>query len=116
MPPSPETATDFLPLHPLAFRVLLTLVEGPSFGTEIVERIEAVEHGGKRLYPANLYRRVRDLLAVGLLVECAAPEGADPRRTYVELTPLGRQVAEAEARRLRALVADAEGLDLLSDA
>jgi DNA-binding PadR family transcriptional regulator len=107
---------DFLPLHPLAFRVLLSVVDGPSFGTEIVQRIENVEQAGKRLYPANLYRRVRDLLADGLLEECGSPEGADPRRTYVRLTALGRGVAEAEARRLRDLVVDAEALDLLTDA
>ncbi len=112
MTPDPS---GFLPMHPLAFRVLMAVVNGPSFGMEIVQSIEAAEQG-TRLYPANLYRRIRDLLADGLLEECPGPAGADPRRTYVRLTALGRSVAEAEARRLHALAMDARGLDLLRDA
>lgn len=102
----------FLPLHPLEFRVLMAVVEGPSFGTAIVDRIEA-EETGMTLYPANLYRRIRDLLADKLLEECQGPEGADPRRTYVQLTKLGGAVARAEAERLHALLVDAERLRLI---
>ncbi|MEM7414933.1 MAG: helix-turn-helix transcriptional regulator [Gemmatimonadota bacterium] len=109
-----DDASSHLPLHPLAFRILMAVHEGPSFGTEIVQRIEAAEVGTK-LYPANLYRRIRDLLGDGLLEECASPEGADPRRTYVRLTDAGRAVALAEARRLRALVLDAQAARLLEE-
>ena len=109
-----SSPSDHLPLHPLAFRVLMAVADGPSFGAEIVELIEAQERSA-RLYPANLYRRIRDLLAEGLLQECARPDGADPRRTYVQLTPLGRSVARAEALRLRALVTDARAVRLLED-
>ncbi len=108
-------AIRFLPLHPLAFRVLMAAARGPTFGMAIVQTIEAAEKG-TRLYPANLYRRIRDLLADGLLEECQGPPGADPRRTYVRLTGLGRAVARAEARRLKGLVLDAQHADLLSDA
>jgi DNA-binding PadR family transcriptional regulator len=100
-------ASDFLPLHPLEFRILMAVLSGPSYGTRIVEEIEARESAGARLYPANLYRRIRDLLSQSLLEESAPPAGADPRRSYVQLTPLGNAVARAEARRLEALVADA---------
>ncbi len=102
-------------MHPLAFRILMAVVPGPSYGTEIVQNIEAAEPG-VRMYPANLYRRIRDLLRDGLLEECNGPEGADPRRAYVQLTSLGRTVAHAEARRVRDLMREAEGLDLLGDA
>ncbi len=110
-----QDANDFLPLHPLAFRVLLAVVDEPSFGTAIVQTIEAAETR-TRLYPANLYRRIRDLLEEGLLKECRGPAGSDPRRSYVKLTPLGKSVARAEAQRLRELVFDAQRLDLLTDA
>ena len=105
--------TSFLPLHPLEFRILMALLEGPSYGTSIVRSIEEREAAGPRLYPANLYRRIRDLLGRGLLEESPPPEDADPRRTYVRLTKTGRGVAHAEAERLRALVRDAEAHDLL---
>lgn len=107
-------AEDRLPLHPLAFRILLALVEGPSYGTRIVEEIEAREPG-RAPYPANLYRRIRDLMADGLVENAPSPEGADPRRSYLRLTSLGQAVARAEVRRLRTLLADAERYRVLSE-
>lgn len=112
-------AEDHLPLHPLEFRILLALLDGPSYGTRIVQAIEAREpiggRGARKLYPANLYRRIRGLLADGLLEEAPAPSGSDPRRTYVRLTELGRAVAGAEARRLHALVTEAAAHELLGE-
>jgi len=112
MPASERTTSDLLPLHPHDFRILMAVSGEPSYGTEIVRSIESAEEGAK-LYPANLFRRIRDLLERGLLEVCPAPEGADPRRSYVRLTPRGQAVARAEARRLQALVREATSLDLL---
>ncbi|NNF13166.1 MAG: PadR family transcriptional regulator [Gemmatimonadetes bacterium] len=106
-------AEDHLPLHPLEFRILLAVLDGPSYGLRIVEEIEARERSVGTLYPANLYRRIRSLLSDGLLAESSPPEGADTRRTYVLLTPLGREVAVAETARLRDLVAEAERYEVL---
>lgn len=106
--------TDHLPLHPLTFRILMAVVKGPSYGSAIVREIEGAESGA-RLYPANLFRRIRDLLGDGLLEECTGPAGADPRRSYVRLTRLGRSVAHAEAHRLKELTEVARSLDLLRD-
>lgn len=105
-----------IPLHPLEFRILMALSQGPSYGTEIVRGIEEAEAGRTRIYPANLFRRIRDLGHRGLLEGCAAPTDADPRRSYVRLTEDGRAVARAEARRLRALVREAEALHLIGEA
>lgn len=110
--PAPDA---FLPLHALEFRILLALTEGASYGTRIVEAIEAREGHRSTIYPANLVRRIRDLSGRGLIEEANAPEGADPRRTYLQLTDLGHAVARAEARRLRELVEEAGALDLLAD-
>lgn len=104
------------PLHPLEFRILMALARAPSYGTAIVREIENAEGDRATIYPANLFRRIRDLLARGLLEERASPEGADPRRTYLGLTAAGRTVARAEARRLRDLVQEAEARDLLGEA
>jgi len=110
----PDTS-EFLPLHPLEFRILLVLLDGDSYGTRIVEAIEERERDGKVLYPANLYRRIRSLLSDGLIEDAPSPEGADPRRSYLRLTGLGRRVAIDEARRLRELVADAARHRLIPD-
>jgi DNA-binding PadR family transcriptional regulator len=98
-------ARSFLPLHPLEFRILLALLDGPRHGYEIVRGIEA-EGGHGRLYPANLYRRIRDLLASELIEEVEVEAAADRRRRYLRATRLGRNVARLEARRLKQLVQD----------
>jgi hypothetical protein len=46
--------------------------------------------------------------------EADSERGADPRRRYYSLTPLGRSVAKAEAERLAELVDLARGKALLS--
>jgi DNA-binding PadR family transcriptional regulator len=105
----------FLPLHPLEFRILLVLLDGASHGYRIVKAIEDREADGSRIYPANLYRRIRDLLEKGLIEASPPPRGeeADARRTYVRVSVLGRKVARAEAKRLESLVEDARSHRLL---
>jgi DNA-binding PadR family transcriptional regulator len=102
---------DFLPLHPFELRILLVLAEGPAHGYPIIKAIEERDGSWKRVLPGNLYRRLRDMRARGLVEEVESPGGAPEderqRRTYA-LTDLGRRVAVAESRRLGALAADAK--------
>ena len=114
----PEQSThpeNHSPLHPLEFRILMILLEGPTHGYAIVQEIESREKTLKSIYPANLYRRIRNLLANSLLEDADPPAGEadDPRRRYFRITDLGRRVAAAEAARLRGLVAEAEDRGLL---
>ena len=105
--PAPE---ELLPLHPFELRILLVLAKGPAHGYPIIQAIEERDGSWKRVLPANLYRRLRDMLARGLVAEVDPPVGSPDdergRRTFA-LTELGRQVALAETRRLEALVRDA---------
>lgn len=103
------------PLHPLEFRILVAVARGAGYGTAIVREIEAAEGARTRLYPANLFRRIRDLRERGLLSSAPTPEGADPRRGYLALTDAGRTALIAETRRFRDMVRDAEALDLLGE-
>lgn len=112
---SSKGANESRTLHPLELRILMALLEGPSYGSSIVREIEQREGDVAKLYPANLFRRIRDLLARGLIEECAGPEGVDPRRTYVCLTPEGRAAARAAAEHLRDLVREAVGRNLLTE-
>jgi DNA-binding PadR family transcriptional regulator len=87
------------------------LASAPAHGFPITKAIEERDGSWKRVLPGNLYRRLRDMRARGLVEEVDAPRGAPDderqRRTYA-LTELGRRIAVAEARRLEALVADAK--------
>ena len=102
----------FLPLHPLEFRILLVLWKEKAHGYRIVKAIEESDGGWNRIFPANLYRRIRDLIGKGLIEEAAGtgPAAGDPRRRYFQITRLGRQVARLEARRLADLAGDAREL------
>lgn len=116
----PDQASDpaaFLPLHPLEFRILLVLLDGPAHGYRIVKEIEEREKELPSIYPGNLYRRIRDLLAKGLLEDADPPSAveADPRRRYFSPTPLGEAVVKAEARRLEILVQEARALGVISE-
>lgn len=107
---------DFLPLTRDAFDVLVSLAEGDRHGYAILLDIAERSQGRTRLSPSTLYAVIRRLLEAGLIVESMErpdPAHDDERRRYYRLTPLGRQVARAEARRLAQLIADARAHGLL---
>ena len=94
----------------------MILLDGPSHGYAIVQEIEEREKNQKGIYPANLYRRIRDLLAKGLLEGAPPPAlgSSDPRRRYFRVTSLGEKVVRAETERLQGLLAEARDRGLLS--
>jgi DNA-binding PadR family transcriptional regulator len=102
---TPDVRT-YLPLTPLAFQVLLALAGPERHGYAIIQEIEAHTAGAVRLRTGTLYTVLQRLLDERLLDESRArpTDGEDERRRYYTLTPLGRAVLEAEARRLEALV------------
>ena len=113
MPPSRD-ARALLPLKPLVFQVLLTLTDGERHGWSLVREIQD-RTGDTRILPANFYRTLRGMLADGLIEEAGhrtSPDD-DERRRYFAATPLGREAARLEARRMQDLVADARTRRLL---
>jgi DNA-binding PadR family transcriptional regulator len=116
--PHPRDPGDFLPLNPLEFRILLALRDDCLHGYAIVKDVERRAGDGEKIFPANLYRRIRNLAAAGLLAEAPPPdaEPADDRqRKFFRLTPLGLEVARAEALRLSDLLSEPRAKALLAD-
>jgi DNA-binding PadR family transcriptional regulator len=109
---------SFLPLTPLVFQVLLTLADEPRHGYAIIREVETRTDGLIRLRTGTLYALLPRLLDQGLLEESAgrAPEHDDERRRYYAVTPLGRDVLKAEARRLELAVEDARRKHVLGRA
>lgn len=100
-------ATTFLPLPPATFHILMALAHDELHGYAIIQDVAARTDGALRLSPGTLYRSIQRMLDQGLLTESherPAPELDDERRRYYRITPLGRSTAQAEARRLMALV------------
>ena len=113
--PSPS-AQSFLPLTPVVFEILLALAEGEQHGYAIMLEVERRSGGTVSLHPGSLYRALNRLLEGGLIEELDErpdPEHDDERRRYYRLTPLGADVAQAEALRLESQVASARTRRLL---
>lgn len=114
-----------LPLTPAVFHILLALADGEKHGYAIMQEVSARTEGAMRMGPGTLYGSIQRMLKDGLVVEAQArpePTPADSgrqtgpleeRRRYYRLTGFGRQVVQAEARRLDQLVRVAQTKHLL---
>ena len=111
-----EDIDSFLPLPTAVFHVLVALADRDRHGYSIMQDVAARTDGKVRLSAGTLYSAVRRMLEQGLideLRESPDPESADERRRYYTLTPLGREVALAEARRVTALLTQARAAGLI---
>jgi DNA-binding PadR family transcriptional regulator len=97
----------------LEYHVLLALVSRPLHGYAIKDAVMD-ESGGTLSPPAgSLYRVIARLMGSALVIETTPSEQATPphpglARRYYTLTPNGRSVLAAEARRLKLSAAVAE--------
>lgn len=103
---------SLLPLNPRVFYVLLALAEEERHGYAISKTVEQMTGGNVRLTPGSLYPLVHQMLVDGWIAP-AADDAADSRRRCYKLTPHGRRIAQAEARRLDDVVRMARSFKLL---
>jgi len=99
---------SLLPLTLPVCHILLALADGERHGYAIILEIARRTDGAVRLRTGTLYTALARMLKLGLIEESAErpdPESDDERRRYYRITPFGREVAKAEAARMRALVA-----------
>jgi len=101
---------------PLTYDILLALADSARHGYGIIKEIEARTGPGTAPSTGSLYLAIQRMESDGLIREApeAGAASADRRRRYYEITVRGREVAEAESRRLVALVAAAREKDLLA--
>ncbi len=108
---------SFLPLTPLAFQVLLALADSERHGYGIIREVDERTDGLIRLRTGTLYTLLQRLLDEDLIETSSArpdPEDDDERRKYYRLTPLGKDVLAAEARRLESLIGEARRKQIIS--
>ena len=112
--PDPKS---FLPLTPALFHVLLALADGEKHGYAVIKEIRRRTDDRVRISPGTLYAMIKRLVADGLIAESSErPDPAldDERRRYYALTPLGRRVAIAEARRMEETLTMARDKNLIA--
>jgi DNA-binding PadR family transcriptional regulator len=98
---------DLLPLQPATFHILLSLATDDRHGYAIIQDVAARTGGEVKLSAGTLYRSIQRMLDQDLIVELRrrpAADQDDERRRYYRITERGREVAQAEARRLAALI------------
>ena len=111
--PEQPSARSFLPLKPAVVLILTSLAERPGHGYAIMTRVRERSGGDIELGTSHLYRLLKKLLDDGLIVE-SGREPDDPRRRGYRLSDLGREVLEAEMRRLRSLLRLGRDLGLVT--
>lgn len=107
MPDKPRSVEKLLPLKPKVLHVLLAVADGPRHGYSIMQEVAERTEGQVRLWPAGLYQLLRELQKCDFIVESEkrpAPGEDDERRRYFALTLHGKQVLDAEVRRLEAII------------
>jgi DNA-binding PadR family transcriptional regulator len=118
--PRRRPVDPFLPVGPVVFDILLALSDEERHGYAILQEVAARSQGATVLLPGTLYRALGRMLDDGLIEETgeqsAPDDGGDERRRYYRLTTLGQDVAEAEARRLAALLRTARAKKVLRKA
>jgi DNA-binding PadR family transcriptional regulator len=112
LPRNTQDPRDLLPLTPLAFSILIALLEGDLHGYGIARRIAERDAGSVTLAPGNLYAAIDRLIRSGLVEPVPSSVRGERRRTY-RITPFGREVARLETSRLEAVVRTARRLSVL---
>ena len=98
------------PVSDQVFHILLSLRDGPRHGYGIIQAVEARTGGAFTIGSGTLYSAIKRMQSDGWIERVDGPIGEDPRRKYYGLTPAGREVMFAEARRLTELAAYAREL------
>ena len=108
-------AESLLPLPPATFHILVALADDDRHGYAVIKDVAARTSGTLTLSAGTLYRSIDRMARQGLIREVSARPARDmddERRRYYRITPLGREVVRAEARRLAQMLelARAKGL------
>jgi len=101
-------AESLLPLPAATFHILVALADEDRHGYAVIKDVEARTGGALKLSPGTLYRSVERMVEQGLIRETSsrpARDMDDERRRYYRITPFGREVVMAEARRLAQMLA-----------
>jgi DNA-binding PadR family transcriptional regulator len=111
-----RSAEALLPLSPPMFQVVIALADGEKHGYAIIKEVTRRTQGEVKLGAGTLYAIIRKFEGEGMIEECdERPDPAldDERRRYYRLTAFGREVAQAEARRMEDALKMAQAKNLI---
>jgi DNA-binding PadR family transcriptional regulator len=111
-----RSAEALLPLSAPMFQVLIALADGEKHGYAIIKEVTRRTLGEVKLGAGTLYAIIRKFEGDGMVEESdERPDPAldDERRRYYRLTPFGREVAQAEAKRMEDALRMAQAKNLI---
>jgi DNA-binding PadR family transcriptional regulator len=104
-----DNLTDFLPLSPATFYILLALSDEDRHGYGIMQEVARQSEGRYKLGPGTFYDNLEKLIAHGVVKEVPRKSANDdPRRRYYRMTGFGRNLLLAEIARLDSIVREAK--------
>lgn len=106
------------PMKPVHHMILLLLAEEPTYGVELMQRLEEHSSGAIRINAGSLYRTLANLVDDRLVEprdDMSGPDGAGAPRKVYGVTGRGLEALRIEARRQAGLVEAARALNLLED-
>ena len=98
------------------FQVLIALADGEKHGYAIIKEVARRTEGEVKLSAGTLYaivRRFEEEKVIEETVQRPDPALDDQRRRYYRLTPFGREVAQAEGRRMESALRMAQAKNLI---
>ena len=98
------------------FQVLIALADGDKHGYAIIKEVARRTDGEVKLSTGTLYAIIRRFEEEKVIDECEQrpdPSLDDERRRYYRLTPFGREVAQAEGRRMESALRMAQAKNLI---
>ncbi|MCG8458019.1 MAG: helix-turn-helix transcriptional regulator [Holophagales bacterium] len=93
-----------LPLTHVAFHVLVALSTKNRHGYGILRHVSERTDGRVELEAGSLYAAIKRMREEGWIVELTSRPGESSRRRTYSITKLGREILEAESRRLESMV------------
>ena len=112
-----RSAEALLPLSAPMFQVLIALADGDKHGYAIIKEVTRRTEGAVKLSAGTLYAIIRRFEGEGVIEECEErpnPALDDERRRYYRLTSFGREVAQAEAKRMEDALRMAQSKKLIA--
>ena len=98
------------------FQVLIALADGEKHGYAIIKEVARRTDGEVTLSAGTLYaivRRFEEERVIEETMQRPDPALDDERRRYYRLTPFGREVAQAEGRRMENALRMAQAKNLI---
>lgn len=96
--------SDPTPLTHVVYHILLALTGAPRHGYGIIKDVVDDTRGAVEIEAGTLYAAIKRLRDDAWIAEVDAPIDADARRRYYAITERGREVLQAESRRLASMV------------